>query len=86
MYSYWLCSKALTAEYPESAEEVPNRASGIGNFAFLAGSAISAVKAYAFTTLPLRRQDVHTRIRLVVAPTRACTGRRFTFQRRLVTL
>src|ERR1035437_1947365 len=41
---------------------------------------------YALTTLPLRRQDVHTRMRLVVAPTRACTGRRFTFQRRLVTL
>src|ERR1017187_80745 len=31
-------------------------------------------------------QDVHTRMRFVVAPTRACTGRRFTFQRRLVTL
>src|SRR5882762_1698522 len=41
---------------------------------------------YALTTLPLRRQDVHTRMRLVVAPTRACTGRRLTFQRRLVTL
>src|ERR1700733_12330551 len=41
---------------------------------------------YALTTLPLRMQEVHTRIRLVVAPTRACTGRRFTFQRRLVTL
>jgi hypothetical protein len=37
-------------------------------------------------TLPLRMHDVHTRMRLVVAPTRACTGRRFTFQRRLVTL
>jgi hypothetical protein len=41
---------------------------------------------YALTTLPLRMQEVHTRMRLVVAPTRACTGRRFTFQRRLVTL
>src|ERR1035438_1481533 len=41
---------------------------------------------YALTTLPLRMQDVHTRMRFVVAPTRACTGRRFTFQRRLVTL
>src|SRR6202044_714255 len=41
---------------------------------------------YAFTTLPLRRQDVHTRMRLVAAPTRACTERKFTFQRRLVTL
>src|ERR1700734_129607 len=41
---------------------------------------------YALTTLPLRRQEVHTRMRLVVAPTRACTGRRLTFQRRLVTL
>jgi hypothetical protein len=29
---------------------------------------------------------VHTRMRLVVAPTRAWTGLRFTFQRRLVTL
>jgi len=42
--------------------------------------------SYALTTLPLRRQEVHTRIRLVVAPTRACTGRKFTFHRRLVTL
>src|SRR5258708_28255973 len=41
---------------------------------------------YALTTLPLRRQEVQTRIRLVAAPTLACTGRRFTFQRRLVTL
>src|SRR6266404_7213819 len=41
---------------------------------------------YAFTTLPLRRHDVQTRIRLVAAPTLACTGRRLTFQRRLVTL
>src|SRR6266446_4277634 len=41
---------------------------------------------YAFVTLPLRMQEVHTRMRLVVAPTRACTGRRLTFQRRLVTL
>src|ERR1700691_5156957 len=30
--------------------------------------------------------EVQTRMRLVVAPTRACTGRKFTFQRRLVTL
>ena len=30
--------------------------------------------------------DAQTRMRLVVAPTRACTARRFTFQRRLVTL
>ena len=44
------------------------------------------LSVYALTTLPLRMQDVHTRMRLVVAPTRACTGRRFTFQRRLVTL
>ena len=42
--------------------------------------------AYALTTLPLRRQEVQTRMRLVAAPTLACTGRRFTFQRRLVTL
>ena len=26
---------------------------------------------YALTTLPLRKQDVHTRMRLVAAPTRA---------------
>jgi len=44
------------------------------------------VKPYALTTLPLRRQEVQTRIRLVAAPTLAWTGRRFTFQRRLVTL
>ena len=43
-------------------------------------------RAYALTTLPLRRQEVQTRIRLVAAPPLACTGRRFTFQRRLVTL
>lgn len=41
---------------------------------------------YALVTLPLRRQEVHTRMRLVVLPTLACTGRRFTFQRRLLTL
>jgi hypothetical protein len=41
---------------------------------------------YAFVTLPLRMQEVQTRMRFVVAPTRACTGRKFTFQRRLVTL
>jgi hypothetical protein len=45
-----------------------------------------AVGFYALTTLPLRRQEVQTRMRLVAAPTRACTGRRLTFQRRLVTL
>ena len=38
------------------------------------------------TTLPLRMHAVHTRMRFVVAPTRACTGRKLTFQRRLVTL
>src|SRR6266436_5944434 len=43
-------------------------------------------RSYALTTLPLRRQEVQTRIRLVAAPTLAWTGRRFTFQRRLVTL
>jgi hypothetical protein len=43
-------------------------------------------RPYALTTLPLRRQDVQTRMRLVAAPTLAWTGRRLTFQRRLVTL
>ena len=52
--------------------------------AFLASSAV--VTFYALTTFPLRMQAVQTRMRFVVAPTRACTGRRFTFQRRLVTL
>ena len=46
----------------------------------------SSVRYQALTTLPLRRQEVHTRMRLVDAPTFACTGRRLTFQRRLVTL
>jgi hypothetical protein len=41
---------------------------------------------YALVTLPLRRQEVQTRIFLVAAPTLARTGRRLTFQRRLVTL
>ncbi len=43
-------------------------------------------RPYAFTTLPLRRQGVHTRMRRAVPFTLARTGRRFTFQRRLVTL
>src|SRR6202140_4157935 len=42
--------------------------------------------SYALTTLPLRRQEVQTRIRLVAPFTLAWTGRRLTFQRRLVTL
>src|SRR6266849_9123778 len=41
---------------------------------------------YALTTLPLRRQEVHTRRRLVAPFTLARTGRRLTFQRRLLTL
>ena len=41
---------------------------------------------YAFITLPLRRQDVQTRIRLVVPLIFAWTGRRFTFQRLRETL
>src|ERR1700756_4428147 len=41
---------------------------------------------YALTSLPLRRQVVQTRSRLVAPFTFARTGRRFTFQRRLVTL
>jgi hypothetical protein len=42
---------------------------------------------YALVTLPLRMQDVQTRIRLVAeGPTRACTGRKLIFHRRLVTL
>lgn len=44
------------------------------------------VELQAFATLPLRRQDAHTRMRLVVAPTLAWTGRRLMFQRRLLTL
>src|SRR5213075_283690 len=51
-----------------------------------AGECALARGGYALTTLPLRRQEVQTRIRLVAAPTLACTGRRLTFQRRLVTL
>ena len=41
---------------------------------------------YALTTFPLRRQEVQTRILRDPPFTRARTGRRFTFQRRLVTL
>jgi phosphatidylinositol-3-phosphatase len=41
---------------------------------------------YALVTLPLRMQEVQTRSCLVALPTRARTGRKLTFQRRLVTL
>jgi len=41
---------------------------------------------YAFTTLPLRRQDAQTRIFLLPPATLARTGRKLMFQRRLVTL
>jgi len=41
---------------------------------------------YALTTLPLRKQEVQTRMRLVAPFTLARTGRRFTFQRRRDTL
>jgi hypothetical protein len=42
---------------------------------------------YALTTLPLRRQSVQTRTRLVLPPDAfARTGRKLMFQRRLVTL
>lgn len=40
----------------------------------------------AFCTLPLLRQDVHTRMRLPAPLTKARTVWRFRFQRRLVTL
>ena len=43
-------------------------------------------KSYAFTTFPLRRHEAHTRSLLVAPFTLARTGRRLTFQRRLVTL
>jgi hypothetical protein len=45
-----------------------------------------AVLFQALTTLPLRRQEVQTRMRLVAPLTLACTGRRFTFQRLRETL
>jgi hypothetical protein len=48
--------------------------------------ALILAKSYALTTLPLRMQEVQTRICLVAAPTLAWTGRRLTFQRRLLTL
>jgi len=41
---------------------------------------------YALVTLPLRRQLVQTRIRLLPPLTLAWTGRKLTFQRRRVTL
>ena len=40
----------------------------------------------AFCTLPERMQDVHTRRRLVAPLINACTGCKFKFQRRLLTL
>src|SRR5208282_479450 len=77
------CNRTSTAERAKSAERMIDFRSEIG-IAFLASSAV--VTFYALTTFPLRMQAVQTRMRFVVAPTRACTGRRFTFQRRLVTL
>ena len=41
---------------------------------------------YALTTLPLRKQEVQTRMRLLPLAVLAWTGRRLMFQRRLVTL
>ncbi len=43
-------------------------------------------RSYAFVTLPLRRQDVQTRIFLLPPLTAAFTGRRLMFQRRFETL
>ena len=47
---------------------------------------MSALHFYAFTTLPARMHPVQARRRLEPPGTFAFTGRRFTFQRRLVTL
>jgi hypothetical protein len=44
------------------------------------------LRIYALVTLPLRRQLVHTRIRLLPPLTWAWTGRKLTFQRRRLTL
>lgn len=44
------------------------------------------VELYAFTTLPLRMQPVQARIFLPWPSTLAFTGRKLTFQRRLVML
>jgi len=45
-----------------------------------------ALGSYALTTLPLRRQEAQTRTRLEPPATLARTGRKLTFQRRLVML
>src|SRR5712691_4697100 len=63
-----------------------NPQSEINNLKFLSGMAFFQPIRYALTTLPLRRQEVHTRRRLVAPFTLARTGRRLTFQRRLLTL
>ena len=54
-----------------------------------ANAAEGCICGYAFTIFLLRRHEVHTRMRLLgplSVVRRAFTGRRFTCQRRLVTL
>ena len=47
---------------------------------------LCGLRIYALTTLPLRRHDVQTRMRLVAPLTLARIARKLTFHRRLVTL
>src|SRR5271169_6294717 len=67
----------MKTQGPPSAQEFLNSS---------ASPAVLLSGTQAFTTLPLRRQDVQTRIRLVAPFTLARIGRRLTFQRRRETL
>jgi hypothetical protein len=58
----------------------------VGEDAHATAGGTPALHFYAFTTLPLRRQEVQTRTRLEVPAALARTGRKLMFQRRLVML
>jgi hypothetical protein len=71
-FNCWACSR-IYRERGESTEALLHP-KGKNLETARAGCTISTVPvadAYALTTLPLRMQEVQTRMRLVVAPTRA---------------
>jgi len=78
----WECSKSLTTKATKGHEGNPH----LREVPFVQLCVLCGLCLYAFTTLPLRKQEVHTRRRLVEPPTLARTGRRLTFHRRLLTL
>src|SRR4051812_38093211 len=72
-------SAAVSTQYPEILKPPVREALLLKNLD-------TRTTSYALTILPLFRHWAQTRMRLLPEPTLARTGRRFTFQRRLVTL